>query len=143
MPLTTSLAQSAAAEILGELRHMEGDYSAAAIHLNRVTAAILALDNAALAEFGNNLGPVEMQRLTTMHGMQGEGVNSLLAGVRHILAEAAAGVSLPVPETIPQAVDVRSLSDKLAEQGREILMDPQSGVFSVAVLPTLDPEENE
>lgn len=139
MPLTTSPAQIAAAEILGELRYISGEYSSAANRLNRITQHILALDNASLAAFGNTLGPVEMQRLTTMHGAQGEGVNQLLAGVQFVLAEAQAGQSLPTPESIPQAVDVRSLADKLTQQNREILMS-ELGVFSVVDLPV--PEES-
>ena len=139
MPLTTSPSQIAAAEILGELRYISGEYSSAANRLNRITQHILGLDNTSLAAFGNALGALEMQRLIATHNAQGAAVNDLLASVQFVLAEAQAGTLLPVPESIPQVVDVRPLADKLAEQGREILTS-ELGVFSVVDLPAPEPE---
>lgn len=127
MPLIQSTAQATAAEIIGDIEHLAGCAVASAIHLNSITARILALPNDDLAEFGNSLGPQEMQSLTTLHGLQGERVNALVDGINAIHAT----IGKP---PIGSNVDVRPLAEKLAEQFRAITMD-ESGVFSVIDLP--------
>lgn len=123
MPLIQSPELLAASRIVDLVQNTRAHYGVCVGLLNSVTTEILALGNEDLAAFGNALGPAEMQALTTAHGQQGEAVNLLLAGVNGILAQS--GI-----EPVTTSVDVRSLTEKLADQGREILMT--DGVFSVA-----------
>ena len=122
MPLIQSPSSLAASRIADLVISTRSHYIAAAGLLNAVTAEILALGNDDLAAFGNALGPLEMESLTTAHADQGDALNSLLAGVNGILAQSG----IPPQET---AVDVRPLADKLADQGREIILT--DGVFTV------------
>jgi hypothetical protein len=125
MPLIQSPSSLAASRIVDLVLSTRSHYIAASGLLNAVTAEILALPNDDLAAFGNALGPLEMESLTTAHADQGAAINALLAGVNAILTQS--GIT-------PQesAVDTRPLADKLAEQGREILL--VDGVFEVSQL---------
>lgn len=126
MSLIQSSAALAAAKIVETISIIRSHYIASAELLNGITRTILALPNDDLAAFGNNLGPAEMQALTIAHGEQGAGINALIAGVDVILVQsgiAACGAS----------VDIRPLSEKLAEQSREIVLT--DGVFSVIDVP--------
>jgi len=113
--------------------------AAAAGQLNGITRIILSMPNDLLAAFGNDLGPQEMELLTTSHAAQGEGLNQLIGGINAVLA--ASGIP-----PVSAAVDTRPLADKLAEQRREIVLT--DGLFSVVDFPaepepeplTLDPE---
>jgi len=126
MSLIQSPTVLAAAQILESVSTARSHYMAAAGLLNGITRTILALPNDDLAAFGNNLGPAEMQALTTAHGAQGDGLNALIAAVDAVLGQSgipACGVS----------VDVRPLPEKLADQSREIVLT--NGVFSVIDAP--------
>ena len=122
MPLIQSPSSLAASRIVDLVLSTRSHYIAASGLLNAVTAEILALANDDLAAFGNALGPLEMESLTTAHADQGAALNALLAGVNGILAQSG----IPAQES---AVDTRPLSDKLEEQGREIVLTDE--VFSV------------
>ncbi len=106
-------------------------YAAAAGQLNAINHTILGMPNDQLAEFGNTLGPVEMEALTSSHSAQGEGLNQLIAGINAVLS--ASGIP-----PVSAAVDTRPLSEKLAEQRREIVLT--DGVFSVVDFPVPEPE---
>lgn len=122
MPLIQSHSSLAASRIVDLVLSTRSHYIAAAGLLNAVTAEILALGNDDLAAFGNSLGTLEMESLTTAHADQGEALNALLAGVNGILAQSG----IP-PQSA--AVDTRPLADKLAEQERQIVLT--DGVFSI------------
>ena len=131
MPLIQSPSSLAASRIVDLVLSTRSHYIAASGLLNAVTAEILALPNDDLAAFGNALGPLEMQTLTTAHADQGNALNALLAGVNGILLQSG---------ILPQesAVDTRPLADKLAEQNREIVLS--DGIFSVIPLTEPPPE---
>lgn len=130
MPLQTPSSLTAS-HITESAINARSHYVAAAGHLNGITHTILSLTNDLLADFGNALGPQEMESLTASHAAQGEGVNALIAGVNEVLA--ASGIA-----SINASVDIRPLSEKLAEQRREIVLT--DGVFSVVDFPEPDPE---
>jgi hypothetical protein len=125
MPLIQSPSSLAASRIVDLVLSTRSHYIAAAGLLNAVTAEILALGNDDLAAFGNALGPLEMESLTTAHADQGNALNALLAGVNGILAQSG----IPLQES---GVDTRPLADKLVEQGREIVF--ADGFFAVSPL---------
>jgi hypothetical protein len=128
MPLLQTPSALAAAQIAEAVINTRSHYVAAAGHLNSITRKILALSNEDLAAFGNELGPMEMQMLTSAHGQQGDGLNQLIAGSNAVLAES--GIT-----PTNASVDVRPLAEKLAEQRREIVLT--DGVFTVVDFPPL------
>lgn len=130
MPLIQSPSDLAASGILDHINRLQGCYESAAGHLNAITGHILGLGNNDLATFGNKLGPQEMAQLTTLHGLQGDGVNQLVEGVNAVLA------SIGQPQS-NASVDVRPLPEKLAAQYREIVFD--GAAFSVVDLPQPEP----
>lgn len=123
MPLIQSKSASAAATILSRVQHLAGNYQAAASHLNAIVRDVLALDDADLAAFCNDLGPQGLNDLTSLHLLHGTSITQLSQEAIDILDDS--GVAWPAA-----AVDIRPLSDKLAEQGRELRL--ADGVFSVA-----------
>lgn len=126
MPLIQSKSAAAAASLLSRVQHLAGNYNAAASHLNAIVKDLLALSNADLAAFANQLGPVSLGELTLMHGDHGSAVNRLSALASTVLAES--GVTWPA-----STVDVRGLDEKLAEQGRQMTF--ADGVFTVSPIP--------
>jgi hypothetical protein len=130
MSLIPTKSQAAAAVIVGKIEHIAGHYAAAACHLNAITAALVALGNDDLAEFGNSLGPAEMESTLTIHATHGAALNAMLAQASGVLT--AAGMP-----AITGAVDTSPLSEKLARQGRQIVFD--GAAFSVAALPVPEP----
>jgi hypothetical protein len=131
MPLQTPTTL-AAAQMADAAVNARSHYAAAAGQLNGVTRIILGMPNDQLAEFGNTLGPVEMEALTSSHAAQGEGLNQLIGGINAVLS--ASGIP-----AVNAAVDTRPLADKLAEQRREIVL--ADGVFSVVdFAPEPEPE---
>lgn len=123
MPLIQTKAQQAALNIINHIDQISASYEIAVRHLNLIIKELLVLNNTDLAEFGNNLGPVEMGQLTTLHGLQGDGVNQLVESCNLILNSVGR-------KGIETRVDVRPLATKLAEQQREIYMDG-SGIFTI------------
>ena len=131
MPLQTPTTL-AAAQMADAAVNARSHYAAAASQLNGINHTILSMPNDQLAEFGNALGPAEMELLTTSHAAQGDGLNALLDGINAVLA--ASGIA-----PVSSAVDTRPLADKLAEQRREIVL--VDGVFSVVDFPVeVEPE---
>lgn len=121
MPLIQSPSQAAAASILARIQHLAGNYNAAVSHLNAIVSDVLALGDEDLAAFANQLGPQGLYDLTTLHGLHGTAINQLAQEAAGILAES--GVSWPVG-----TVDVRPLTEKMADQGRQLVL--VEGVFS-------------
>lgn len=123
MPLIQSQSATAAASILSRVQHLAGHYNAAASHLNAITNDLLALSDDDLAAFCNEQGPNGLNELTTLHAEHGAAITELSAAAASMLADS--GIAWPA-----SLVDVRPLSDKLAEQGREMTL--ADGVFSVS-----------
>ena len=126
MPLIQSKSAAAAASILARVQHLAGNYNAAASHLNAITNDVLALSNEDLFEFANEQGPAGLNELTTLHAEHGAAITELSQAAAAMLADSG----VPWPASV---VDVRPLSDKLAEQGREMTFE--DGVFAVSQLP--------
>jgi hypothetical protein len=125
MPLLTPH-QLAAGQITDHARTLVSHYAASAYQLGRITDILLSLPNADLAAFGNSLGPAEMEALLTVHAIQGNGLNALLASANAVLAT----VGIPASTGL---VDVTPFADKLAGQRREIVLT--DGVFTVVDFP--------
>lgn len=125
MPLIQSKSAAAAASILARVQQLAGNYQAAASHLNAIVQDVLALDDADLAAFANEQGPDGLNELTSLHLAHGEAINELSAEAAATLADS--GILWPA-----SLVDVRPLGEKLAEQGRELVL--LDGVFSVSPL---------
>ena len=126
MPLIQSPSQAAAASILARVQHLAGNYNACASHLNAITNDLLALNDTDLAAFANEQGPAGLNELTTLHAEHGAAISELSQAAADLLA--ASGTIWPA-----SVVDVRPLSEKLAEQGREMTF--ADGVFAVSQLP--------
>ena len=126
MPLIQSPSQATAASILSRVQHLAGNYNACASHLNAITNDLLALNDADLATFADEQGAAGLNELTTLHAEHGAAITELSAAAAATLADS--GVAWPA-----SVVDVRPLSDKLAEQGREMTF--ADGVFAVSQLP--------
>lgn len=126
MPLIQSKSAAAAASILARVQNLAGNYNACATHLNAITNDLLALDDDALAAFANEQGPDGLNELTTLHAEHGAAISELSAAAAATLADSGVAWSVSV-------VDVRPLSDKLAEQGREMTF--ADGVFAVVEIP--------
>jgi len=132
MPLIKSRATAAAGNIANLLLGIQGDLESSARKLNAITHEYTGLGNDDLAEFANDLGPTELLALVSAQEAQGHAFNSIIAGLNQILAS----VGLPQGSA---SVDVRPLSEKLADQYRKMEPD-ESGVFSVIDLPRPEPE---
>ena len=131
MPLIQSKSAAAAASILSRVQHLAGNYNAAASHLNAIVRDVLALDDADLAAFANEHGPAGLNELTELHAEHGAAITELSAAAAATLADS--GTLWPA-----SIVDVRPLSEKLAEQGRELTF--ADGVFAVSELAQPEPE---
>lgn len=130
MPLIQSPSQAAAASILARVQHLAGNYNAAGTHLNAIVQDVLAMSDADLAEFCNDLGPQGLGELTTLHAEHGASITELSQASAAMLFES--GIVWPA-----SVVDVRPLGEKLAEQGREMTF--ADGVFAVSQLPQPEP----
>lgn len=128
MPLIQSKSYAAAASIISRVQYLGGNYNAAALHLNAIVRDLLTLDDSDLAAFANEQGPAGLNELTELHLDHGTAITELSQAAADLLAES--GTIWPA-----SAVDVRPLSDKLAEQGRELTF--ADGVFVVQSLTDL------
>lgn len=126
MPLIPSKSATAAASILSRVQHLAGHYNAAASHLNAIVRDLLALGDDDLAAFANEQGPNGLNELTTLHAEHGAAITELSAAASDMLADS--GIVWPA-----SLVDVRPLSEKLAEQGREMVF--ADGAFTVQPIP--------
>jgi hypothetical protein len=127
MPLltTTTLTNATIAD-LG--RTIASHLAAAANAANKQAAAALALSDSELTEWLRSM-PVE--ELFTAHAIIGSGINSASQAAYETLT--SSGISAPLG-----IVDMRSVADKLAAQGREIqIID---GIPTVVTLPPPEPE---
>ena len=125
MPLIQSKSAAAAACILARVQNLAGNYNACATHLNAIVRDVLALDDADLAAFATEQGPAGLNKLTTLHAEHGAAISELSAAAAATLADS--GVTWPA-----SVVDVRPLSEKLAEQWRKLTF--ADGVFAVSQL---------
>ena len=91
---------------------------------------VLALSNEDLFEFANEQGPDGMDELTMLHAEHGAAISELSQAAAATLADS--GVTWPA-----SVVDVRPLSEKLAEQGRTLTF--VDGVFAVVAIPQPEP----
>ena len=130
MPLIQSKSAAAAASILSRVQNLAGNYNACATHLNAIVQDVLAMSDADLAEFCNNLGPQGLGELTTLHLEHGASITELSQSSSTMLFDS--GIVWPA-----SVVDVRPLSEKLAEQGREMTF--ADGVFAVVEIPQPEP----
>ena len=126
MPLIPSKSATAAASILSRVQHLAGNYNAAASHLNAITNDLLALGDDDLAAFCNEQGPNGLNELTTLHAEHGAAITELSAAAAAMLGDS--GIAWPA-----SLVDVRPLSEKLAEQGREMTF--ADGIFAITPIP--------
>jgi hypothetical protein len=124
MPLQLTEPQKSAAAILTGLRSLASDYEASTRQLDGIMDGITALPNDHLAAIGNEIGPTDLDALLAAHAAQVAGVNQLAAGVESIIAS----VEQRAPGEIRQA-STASLYDRLAAQGREIVLE--DGVYTV------------
>lgn len=116
MPLIKSPTAAASSKILAQINQVSFGCHISARALNGITAELLALDNTSLSEFANDLGPVEMAQLTTLHGTQGDAINQLITGCNLVFE------SLGLSQSTYH-VDTRPLAEKLLSQHREIGYD--------------------
>lgn len=133
MPLIQTKSAAAAASILARVQQLAGNYNAAGTHLNAIVRDVLALDDVDLAEFANEQGPDGLNELTTLHAEHGAAITELSAAAAAMLAES--GILWPAC-----SVDVRPLSEKLAEQGRVITFVDGSFVVTSLTQPEPQPE---
>ena len=131
MPLIQSPSQAAAASILSRVQNLAGNYNACATHLNAIVHDVLALDDADLAAFCNDLGLQGLNDLTSLHLLHGSSITQLSQEAADILDDSSVSWA-------PSSVDVRPLSEKLSAQGREVIF--ADGLFSIAPIPQPDPE---
>ena len=131
MPLIQSKSAAAAASILARVQHLAGNYNAAGTHLNAIVQDVLAMSDADLAEFCNDLGPQGLGELTTLHAEHGAAITELSQSSSAMLFES--GIVWPA-----SAVDIRPLGEKLGEQNRELVF--VDGVFAVQPIPAPEPE---
>jgi hypothetical protein len=131
MPLLTQN-QRLNATLADDARNIAAHLAAASSRANGMVATMLSLDDAALTDWLNSQPPQETLALFGAHGQLGEALNGALAIAGAVLA--ASG--LPAPQT---AVDVRSVPEKLSDQGRIFAFE--DGVFSVVTPPpVIEPE---
>ena len=130
MPLIQSKSAAAAASILARVQNLAGNYNACATHLNAIVQDVLAMSDADLAAFANEQGPDGMDELTMLHAEHGAAISELSQAAAATLADS--GVTWPA-----SVVDVRPLSEKLAEQGRTLTF--VDGVFAVVAIPQPEP----
>ena len=131
MPLLTQN-QRLNATLADDARNIAAYLAAASTRANGMVATMLSLHDADLTDWLNSQPPQETLALFAAHGQLGEALNGALAIAGSVLASSG----LPAPETL---VDVRSVAEKLADQGR-VLSVSAEGVFSVANIPPVEPE---
>jgi hypothetical protein len=130
MPLLTQN-QRLNAQLADEARDIAAHLSAAAVKANNMVGIMLALSDADLTDWLNSQPPQETLALFGAHGQLGEAVNGAITIAGAVLS--ASG--LPAPAA---SVDIRSVAEKLAAQGR--VLDFTDGVFTVSTPPTADLE---
>ena len=129
MPLLTQNARLNAA-LAAEASDIASHLSAAAHKANAMVSIMLGLNDADLTDWLNSQPPQDTLDLFTAHGQLGEFINAAITVASDVLA--ASGL----PPAY-QAVDVRSVADKLSSQGRTL--DFTGGIFTVST-PEPEPE---
>jgi hypothetical protein len=137
MPLYLTTTQQAAAGVLSGLRSLRSSYQYASRNLDLILGGLLALPNDDLAAIGNEMGPEQMTVLLTAHGQQVAGCNALATGTAEIIA----ALTQTTPD-VGRLAHVGTLESLLAEQGRAIVTDPETGIVTVINLPPpeIEPE---
>jgi hypothetical protein len=132
MPLLTQN-QRLNASLADDARNIAAHLSAASSRANGMVSTMLSLDDEALSDWLNSQPPEETLALFGAHGQLGEALNGALAIAGAVLA--ASGIDAP-----SGTVDVRSVPEKVADQGR--IFGFENGVFSVTTPPppVIEPE---
>jgi hypothetical protein len=131
MPLLTQN-QRLNATLADDARNIAAHLAAASARANGMVATMLSLDDAALTDWLNSQPPEETLALFVAHGQLGEALNGALAIAGAVLA--ASGI-----DASSGLVDVRSVPEKVADQGRIFAFE--NGVFSVTTPPpVIEPE---
>lgn len=130
MPLLTQN-QRLNATLAEDARNIAAHLQAAAHKANGMVKTMLDLDDTDLTSWLNSQQPAETLALFGAHGQLGEALNAA-ATVAHAVLESS---GLSAPDT---AVDIRSVADKLAAQGR--VLDFTNGVFTVTTPPPAEPD---
>lgn len=124
-------AETAKAEILRTMEGLSGNYGSTANKLNYVLNVILDLDDEALAEFANDIGPQMVGQISDLHAAHGAASNMMSDTSQAMLAICGKTVSSTQVNILPLAV-------KLAAQYRELVFDGEK--FVVNQLPEPEPE---
>jgi hypothetical protein len=131
MPLLTQN-QRLNATLADDARNIAAHLAAASSRANGMVVTMLSLDDAALTDWLNSQPPAETLALFGAHGQLGEALN----GALQIAGAVLAASGLPAPTG---SVDVRSVPEKLADQGRVFGFDAEIGLFSITTPPPPDP----
>ena len=129
MPLLTQN-QRLNATLADDAKNIAAHLSAASSRANGMVATMLALDDEALTNWLNSSPPQDTLDLFTAHAQLGSALNGAIAVAGAVLE--SSGLSAP-----SALVDIRSVAEKLASQGR--VLDLTDGVFSVTT-PAPEPE---
>jgi hypothetical protein len=127
MPLLTAT-ESINAAFAETARQCALHIASAASLANQMVSAAMALPDDELTAWLNSKQPAEMQDLFAAHGTLGTALNAAAAA-----ALPASGVTVAIP-----TVDVRSVAEKLASNGRVLVFT--NGTFSVTTPPPVEPE---
>lgn len=130
MPLLTQN-QRLNATLADDARNIAAHLAAASNRANGMVSTMLSLDDVALTDWLNSQPPEETLALFGAHGQLGEALNGALQIASAVLA--ASGLDAP-----SGLVDVRSVPEKLADQGR--VFGFENGVFSVTTPPPPEPD---
>lgn len=129
MALLTPLTRVSAE--LAELTRNAGSHANAAASIcNQMVGTLLSLSNADATSWLNAQNPADIMQLFTDHYTVGVKLNELLEAL-HTQLEAA---DIPFA---PVNVDIRPVSDKLADQGRQMTFDGTA--FTVSDIPVPEP----
>lgn len=129
MPLLTQN-QRLNATLADDAKNIAAHLSAASSRANGMVTTMLALDDEALTGWLNSQPPQDTLDLFSAHGQLGEALNGAIAVAGAVLQ--SSGLSAP-----SALVDIRSVAEKLASQGRVLGFD--DGVFAVST-PEPEPE---
>lgn len=133
MPLLTKTQQidaSLAATAMQCANHL----ASAAVHVNRMVDAMLALSNEDLTEWLNSKHAADTLALFAAHSELGGAINTAATIAADTLSESGMEAAIP-------ACDIRPVPEKLASQSRIFAF--VDGVFSVTDAPTPEPEPEE
>lgn len=130
MPLLTQN-QRLNATLADDARNIAAHLAAAINRANGMVTTMLSLSDADLTAWLNSQQPADTLALFGAHGQLGTALNGAITVAGAVLVSSG----LPAPDAV---VDVRSVADKLASQGR--VLGFADGVFSVTTPPPQEAE---